>query len=183
MVSGMVHRYLVYGLPRGEGQRREPSALASRASVELVCRLFCDDAPRRTLFLSFLRQGIRGVLLHEGDVWQTYAWISRPSTAGPGHLPRWAGRLGAHWIFYCRTREDFRGRGLYGAAMDRLVAMARAEDPAAPVYIDTSRRNTASRRAILRAGFSPHGEALVLDLPGIRPRGIWLREREHPGLR
>ena len=178
----MVHRYLVYDLPANWGLRREPPGLsASRASVETVCRLFCDDALRRTASLNFLRRGMWGVLFHQGDAWQTYAWMSRPSTAGPGHLPAWAGRLGAYWIFYCRTREAYRGQGLYGAAMDRLAALARAEDPDATIYIDTSTSNTPSRRAILRAGFLPCGTALVLDVPGIRPRGIWLRGREHPG--
>ncbi len=175
------YRYLVYRLPVGRGRSEEPPADQwSPASVEVVCRLFPNDTPRRNVFLSFLRKGTWGGFFHGGSAWWTYAWMSRPSTAGPCHLPRWAGRLGCYWIFYCRTREAHRGRGLYGAAMGRLIAQARAEDPDADIFIDTTARNDASRRAIIKAGFEPSGVALVLDVPGLRPRGVWLRGREHP---
>lgn len=179
----VLYRYLVYRLSaEGPSPAHEdpPAVQWSPASVESVCRLFCDDPPRRAAFLSFLRRGTRGVFLHEGSSWWTYAWMSRPSTAGPCHMPRWAGRLGSYWIFYCRTREDHRGRGLYGAAMGLLIKQAQSEDPDADIYIDTTTGNAASRRAILRAGFRPCGVALVLDVPGLRPRGVWLRGRAHP---
>ena len=179
----VLYRYLVYRL-LGEGRAtagpEPPPVSCSPASVDSVCRLFNDDAHRRSVFLSFLRRGIRGVFFHEGSSWWTYAWTSRPSTAGPGHLPRWAGRLDAYWIFYCRTRQAHRGRGFYGAAMGRLIARARREDPQAEIYIDTTVGNRPSRRAILKAGFQPRGVALVLDIPGLRPRGIWLKGRPHP---
>ena len=179
----VLYRYLVYRLADdGRASEGEAPPLVSRsqASVDSVCRLFNDDAPRRSVFLSFLHRGLWGAFFHEGSSWWTYAWISRPSTAGPGHLPPWAGRLDAYWIFYCRTREAHRGRGLYGAAMGQLIARARREDPRAEIYVDTTAPNRSSRRAILRAGFEPCGVALVLDLPGLPPRGVWLRGRAHP---
>ena len=179
----LLHRYLVYRLPAEAASSHceaLPAGSCEPASVETVCQLFCDDAPRRAAFLSFLHQGMRGIFLFEGRAWWSYAWMTRPGSAGPAHLPSWAEREGVHWIFFCRTRERSRGQGLYGVAMSRLTASARREDPRAKIYIDTTAGNTPSRRAIIKAGFEPCGVALVLDVPGLRPRGVWLSSRAHP---
>lgn len=178
-------RYLVYELGDGQGPAvvagAAPTAHCSEATVETVCRLFADDTPRRSIFLRFLRQGIRGVLIHQEQRWQTYGWISRPDSPGPSHLPAWASGRDRYWIFFCRTDDAHRGRGLYGQAIRLLVQRARQESPDARVYIDTTQRNSPSRRAIVREGFEPRGVALVLDMPGLRPRGVWLEGRAHPG--
>lgn len=150
---------------------------ATEASVR---KLFAQDSPRRRRFLRFLRSGWFGFFLAGGDEWITYGWCTPPATPHPPHLPRWAGGLGAYWIFYCHTREEFRGKGHYQRLLSRLVCGAYQRAGAPLVLCDTLPGNLASRRAVIKAGFSPAG---VLEafrpVRGLVIGGGWQREAMH----
>jgi RimJ/RimL family protein N-acetyltransferase len=91
-----------------------------------------------------------------------------------------------YWIFYCRTKEKYQGRGLYKASICLLANWAREKDPSARVYIDTSPENIPARRAIRSAGFAPRGviTTLNLQLPKIQFLlwGYWDKNASHPKL-
>lgn len=149
------------------------------ANPQVVRKLFTDDH-REKLFLDFLAQGFTGLLMYAGDSWTGYAWMTTPSTPGPPHLPRCVRKIGANWIFYCRTRRGWRGQGLYTYALQLLVERVNQTGTDAPVMIDTSAHNIPSRRAILSIGFCADGtlEVYQLTLPGIG-RWVWGSWRAH----
>jgi len=146
--------------------------------------LFSDNLRRQTVFAKFLRYGFRGIVWTYHGQWISYAWISLPGTSGPPHLPLHIRRMQYYWIFYCRTREGYQGKGLYKASLSLLGRSAREADPNAQVYIDTEPDNFPSRKAIEAAGFVPTGVISVwnLRLPRISAAlsGRWDKDTSHP---
>jgi RimJ/RimL family protein N-acetyltransferase len=110
--------------------------------------------------------------LHRGDGCYTvnidghlahYSWVQRAGT----HRIDEAGmsmpvESGEFWIYHCRTAESARGKGLYPATLERIVADHFA-DGYSTAWIYTTRENIASQKGILRAGFS-----LVATLSAVR---------------
>jgi len=179
---------LVYSLPpqRNQTDARHGATLDfdfTWASAESVKALFRDDQLCHR-FLGFLATGFSGLVFHRHNTWVAYAWMTNPSTAGPPHLPNWTRELGANWIFYCRTRQGFRGRGLYKCALQMLIREAFQESSEAKVMIDTSPANIPSRRAILATGFEPKGAIVThqLAIPRVArwAWGSWDEEFKHP---
>ena len=83
-----------------------------------------------------------------------YSWVQRsashPITEAGVSGP--AGN-GAFWIYHCVTADWAKGRGIYPATLQRIVRDYFAEgDSTAWIY--TSKRNVASQKGILRAGFT-----------------------------
>jgi len=148
---------------------------------------FGADKTRVKTFYTFLAQGFKGIVWHESNEWISYAWMSTPETLGPPHLPRWIRRLPVYWIFYCRTKEQYQGRGLYKASISLLAQWARERDPNAQVYIDTTPDNIPSRKAIQSVGFVPAGIVTTLSLRLPRLNfvlwGRWDRKAMHPEIR
>lgn len=145
-----------------------------------VRRLFRDDAARSRKFLHFLHSGCFGYFLERDGQWITYGWSTQPGCMQPPHLPLWIRRLGAHWIFYCHTREEFRSQGHYRRLLGRLVAGAyeRASNPL--LLCDTLPENVASRRAVLQAGFAPRGVLTAYrPVRGMVVGGSWRRDEAH----
>jgi hypothetical protein len=156
--------------------------LADPASIRGV---FAYDPKRRNLFLHFLQSGCLGLLLLLNNEWIAYGWTTQPKSGRPHHLPHWAERLGASWIFYCHTKVSFCGLGIYKPLFAHIVALAR-ESGSRPVYIDALPEDVTSRRAILASGFSPCGVTTTfkLWLPGIASiplAGSWSIDTPHPG--
>lgn len=189
-LAGVFRRQLLlaYSLPPQQDHKNaRPSAVLgvdfTWASTETVNTLFTVDQLRHK-FLGFLATGFTGLVLHRDETWVTYAWMTTPSTAGPPHLPDWTSELGANWIFYCRTRQGFRGQGLYKHALQMLIGQARQESPEARVMIDTSPANLPSRRAVLATGFRPSGAIVThqLRIPRVARWvwGSWDEDFEHP---
>jgi RimJ/RimL family protein N-acetyltransferase len=149
-----------------------------------VQRLFRDDTVRRGKFLLFLQSGCFGYFLERDGQWITYGWSTQPKSMHPPHLPRWVADLDAHWIFYCHTREEFRGQGHYRRLLARLVAGAYERAPDPLLLCDTLPDNLASRRAVLHAGFAPKGVLTTYQpLHGMIVGGRWRRDEEHtPGI-
>lgn len=191
-LDGMLQRrlLLVYCLspttrPGRVRETSSPEVHWTWANVENVHAHFTEN-PRRDAFLKFLAKGFTGLILHRDEMWMAYAWMTTPATVGPPHLPRWIGNMNAHWIFYCRTVEAFRGQGLYKLALQVLVNRASERPDATSVMIDTSPGNIASRRAIVSTGFHPKGAILVyqLKIPRVGQWiwGTWRSGFVHPPL-
>lgn len=146
--------------------------------------LFADDAARRGSFAMFLRQGFRGVALHEGGRWQSYIWTATPDTRAPLHLP--ASLRGRTWLISGHTRPECRNRG-YLKLVIRLLArqlVAQGARPAEAVYADALASNQPSRRSLESMGFAPCGTLQTLRVP--RTTWVWGRwhpERAHPASR
>lgn len=97
--------------------------------------------------------------------------MSAPDTPGPIHLPFFIQKLKVYWIFYCRTADDFQGRGLCKRSIITLCKWSREREPEGSVYIDSETTNIASIRAIQACRFQPNGTILTwgLYIPKLRP--------------
>lgn len=145
-----------------------------------VRRLFRDDPARTRTFLQFLRSGCFGYFLERDGQWITYGWSMQPGSAHPPHLPQWTSDLGACWIYYCHTREEFRGQGHYKRLLARLVAGAHERASHPLVLCDTLPDNIASRRAVLQSGFAPRGVLTTYrPVRGMIVGGRWRRNDPH----
>jgi hypothetical protein len=161
---------------------------ASATSINL---LFARDSNRFKSFRRFLRAGAWGIFLARDDQWVSYGWCAPATIAHPPHLPRWSRSVGAHWIFYCHTRRQFRGQGCYKRLLRQIVNRVEvgADGTQAPLILcDTLPDNFASRWAVMQAGFVPKGIVTayhfgVPRLGGVSVGGGWDRDREHmPGM-
>lgn len=177
----------MYRLPQGVqllSPQIDPSVCWAEATVENTKALFHTDKVRERTFCKHIAKGFYGVYLYNRDGWVSYAWLSRPSTVGPPHLPLTIQRMSVFWIFYCRTKEAFQGQGYYKSALQLLVRQAQLEDGASDVYIDTSVENVPSRRAITSVGFQPCGviKTYTVAIPRIWSYtfGEWNNTTTHP---
>ena len=153
-------------------------------SREKIACIFGKDKILQNRFLEFWAKGFKGITWGKENEWISYAWMSLPETFGPPHLPRHIQRLPVYWIFYCRTKEEYRGRGLYKASLSILCHWARERDPKAEIYIDTEPDNLPSRKAVEDVGFLPAGiiTTWTLNLPKLRwiiIRGQWNKDADH----
>jgi hypothetical protein len=150
-----------------------------------IHRFFAQDERLSGVFTKFAIQGFVGLVLHEGDNWITYGWLSTPYSRQPVHLPSWIKRLNVYWIYYCRTKDQCRGRGFYKLALRLLVGHVLSKGEPT-VYIDTEQANIASRRAILSTGFQPCGvmQCTSYGIPWLRHYtvGKWSHTAQHPEL-
>jgi RimJ/RimL family protein N-acetyltransferase len=164
-----------------------PAETVVRADSNSIEKLFADEPDLQRRFHDFVAQGQEGVFLLRDGHWASYGWFSRPGGAPPGHLPAWVANQHGCWIFFCHTREAFRGQGLFRRLLRHMVSRIAREGIAPVVYIDALTTNTPSRRAILSAGFTPWGVLTTrqLWLPGIGSTLIsssWRIEEAHPPL-
>ncbi len=178
---------LVFAWPQGQlVPREENPAIPGRfiaVTHESISRWFHEDSERTDKFRSFINAGCRGVVRVDDERWISYAWMSTPgSRVGPEQIPLEL-RSPYHWIYYCRTREEYRGRGLYKESLKALVQDALESGRNSGIMIDTEPANVASRRAILSVGFAPNGIIRTKEL--IIPRikkwtwGAWDLEKAH----
>lgn len=177
-------RLLVYQLPEKwgfSGVGIEGMEWAKIDDQDLVA-WFNQDKHKQKVFTSFLRQGFLGLVWHNRCEWVSYAWMSLPGTFGPPHLPRGIRKLPVYWIFYCRTKEEYQGKGLYKASLSLLAHWARERNPEAEVYIDTESNNIPSRSAIKAVGFLPQGVITnwTLRVPRLVIWGRWDPNAPHP---
>lgn len=157
------------------------------ADHQSVNSLFADYPIHRKIFSRFLDDSFIGLFLVHRDHWISYGWSSQPGQKQPPHLPPWVSHLSAYWVFYCHTKEEFRGRGFYKQLLARMVDKARHCEPNPTVYVDAFTANTASRRSIVSAGFNPAGvlttyKFWVPRIAQIAVAGSWRRQQQHPPL-
>jgi prolyl-tRNA synthetase len=73
------------------------------------------------------------------------------------------------WIFDCRTKDSFKGRGIYPKLLSRLSNVLLENSHINEVYIDVSAKNVASIKGIEKAGFKPTREVfLIWKFPIVR---------------
>ena len=187
MTSLLIYRALVaYRLPEEWNKPlyhfdKEIKELDTR---EKIAQIFKEDRLSKT-FCQFWAKGFQGIAWCNGSSWISYAWMSLPETYGPPHLPQDIQRLPVYWIFYCRTKEEYRGRGFFRASICLFCDRARERDPKAEVYIDTEPDNLPSRKAIQAVGFVPAGmiSTWSLRFPKLGSFIIkwqWDRRAHHP---
>lgn len=140
------------------------------ADRSTIVRFFEDDAAKRAALFGYLERGNLGVIVTCGREWVAYGWVGTARTGEPLHLARVPPPSGAAWVVHCRTREDFRGRGVYKFVLGRLAAAMREADPEVILYIDTPDHNRAARRGIITAGFEPAGvvQTWIVGLPKVK---------------
>lgn len=160
------------------------------ATKNSVYGFFGDDRKRHDVFMEYVRKKYVGLILHNNSEWLAYAWMSNPLSEGPPHLAPSLKSLCPYWIFYCHTKQRFRGRGFYKLSLRQMLKRAREHmdelKRRLPVYIDTERSNVASRRGIISAGFKEKGVVVCyyLRIPGHKVilKQKWLWDRSHPVL-
>jgi RimJ/RimL family protein N-acetyltransferase len=163
-----------------------PHLERQRISHENLASLFGEDPERHRTFARFLKQDMHGYVLCREGVWTTYGWLRPPGRPAPPHLPDWLRHLDVFWIFFCRTKEEYRGRGFYKLMLAHLVAAAQVEAAGldAGIYIDTDSGNLPARRAIQASGFTPQGiiRAARYRIPKTATivRGSWNPTAPHP---
>ena len=148
---------------RGRGLSFAP---ASRSDLDaFACRLdrneqssFRDTAARR------LDKGMKCFTIKHGEKVVSYSWVDKGPCVfipevecvvdiGPGTV----------YIFDGLTVPEWRGRNLY----PHLLSQVCIAHPGMRMVIAASRSNTASRRAIEKAGFRPVEERCLLKVAGI----------------
>jgi RimJ/RimL family protein N-acetyltransferase len=144
-----------------------------------IYRFFADTGDWRRLFCRFVKQGFTGVVLHKGDEWVAYAWLATPRSPQPIHLPSWVKGSDMYWVFYCRTRDEYRNRGYFEMALRILLRRAFEEVARPAVYIDACPVNSPSRRAMLDVGFRPRRivACTSLGIPGLKRHGRQMEPR------
>jgi hypothetical protein len=103
--------------------------------------------------LERLRRGDRCYTVSIDGRLAHYSWVQRSSS----HPITEAGVSvpvdnGAFWIYHCQTAEWARGRGLYPSTLERIVRDC-FSDGDCTAWIYTAKKNIASQKGILRAGF------------------------------
>ena len=183
--------YVVFELPL---EWRAPSLAAPDqpacrpvcADESIIQALFREDLDRAQRFLAFLADGYIGAFHVCGEQWASYAWMAVPDTRRPPHLPSRDVPQQAYWIHFCRTADQFQGRGLYKRSLVMLAQRARQQDPSGRVLIDADSGNVAARKAMLAVGFEPRGviSTQCLGIPRVTTfvRGSWRVEAAHPAI-
>lgn len=151
--------------------RSEEQILTSDTTLEWeqlhesqIAEYFFEDPCRVKTFQSFINRGFQGIVLVSNRKWISYAWMSPPGTGGPPHhaLEKESSEL--YWIFWCRTRSDYQGKGIYKSALRRLLYLAKSQPLEADIFIDTTPDNVYSRRGIISAGFKPAGVITTTEI-------------------
>jgi GNAT superfamily N-acetyltransferase len=132
---------------------------------------------------SLLKHGHTGLAVLRDGKWIAYGCVARPGGTPPPHLPAAATGAGRAWIFGCRTREDLRGKGIYGWLLSELntISLSRGSNA---VYVDTTADNGPARAAVAKVGGAESGIYYVATVPvGLGRRthfGWWDRYAMHP---
>lgn len=153
----------------------------ARLTSEYIDRFFQDNPPRHKAFHQFIVKGAEGWILLDGERWVSYGWTTDCSRFVPPHFGR---NMAApmDWIFYCGTHPDYRGRGAFPALLAEMERGRRAAGR--ELFLDTVPTNRASRRAVEKAGFVPHGMmwSLALRIPRFHPAlwTGWNKRKSHP---
>lgn len=155
------------------------------ADQRIIRSLFVNHGYLRKKFSFFLDAGYFGLILVRDGQWLSYGWCAQPRSLPPPHLPAWVRTLDAYWVFYCHTKENFRGRGVYKQLLRVLLAQACEKHRNAVIYADTFAENAASRQAMLSSGFRPCGtfttyKLWVPRIGNVVLTGSWRRQQPHP---
>jgi hypothetical protein len=117
---------------------------------------FHDDPARRKEFLGFVSRGFEGWLLVDNGQWVTYGWLADCRHRMPPHIKLQLNQDAA-WIFYCGTRESSRGKGSFQRFLNHIIREEATRFPHRELYIDTTKQNVPSGKAIQKSEFQPCG--------------------------
>jgi hypothetical protein len=167
-------RFCAYRFPKERGWPANTKAVSYRPiplTDEMIDSYFNEDERLAGPFHRFRAQEAEGWILADGTRWVSYGWITNCAKFVPPHFGR---NIAApmDWIFYCGTHPDYRGQGAFTSL---LLHMANTRlNIGRELYLDTLMNNTASRRAVAKAGFEPRGMmwSLSMRIPK-RPPLIW----------
>jgi hypothetical protein len=154
-------------------------------STETIQKYFSSDS-RRAQFLRFVSLGFEGWLITSDSQWVTYGWVANCNRRMPPHIGRNL-RTDADWIFYCGTKDSFRGQGGFKTILRHIVNTRATQTPFRELYVDAVKATTASRRGISSTGFESFGTVTTfsLRLPRISFTlgSRWDRHAQHPQLK
>ena len=154
------------------------------ATIELIGQLMGNDEKRGVRLKKLIRQGAKGVIIHDGESWAAHGFFSPPGVALPEHLPvkivknYW-------WLFNMHTRIGCRGQGLQKCCNRIRFQLINELNGSGHIMTDTGLYNIPARKGFISTGFSPKGfiYTIRLKLPKIGSKLIfwrWVRNGEHP---
>lgn len=143
-----------------------------------------ESEKKKEKFKYFLNAGYSGLLVHNNGSWIAYGWISKPKSKDvPYQLPDWIGDLDLYWLFYARTKEEYRKNGWHKYVLIERLRAIYSHQPNAAIFTDANEDNV-SRFSMLSAGFEPIGKITSYRF-GYPPRhiktvGRWNWGSSHP---
>lgn len=157
-----------------------------QADENNIMHFFKNEVKRMQTFLSFLRKGFLGIIIYDERGWISYGWVSTPNTKGPTHFSNRIKNKEVCWLFYSRTKKEYRGLGIHKYSMylrikllERLQSKRNLE-----IYTDTSIDNIPSRSGMLRLGFIESGIVRTYSISFWRILlfrfSIWNKSEDHP---
>ncbi|AHD05819.1 hypothetical protein ERIC2_c20270 [Paenibacillus larvae subsp. larvae DSM 25430] len=149
---------------------------------KVIEHYFFRQPERMELFLSFLKKSYIGVLLHTDTDWVSYAWMSRPGSDPPPHLPRTVLETGGYWIFFCRTNNGYQNQGNFKRALALLVRKAFEREEMPKVFADIQEDNDSSWKGTMAIGFKRIGSIYGLEAT-LFSKSVSLREKWRWGRR
>lgn len=154
--------------------------------TEEVIERTIESEDRKEKFQYFLDIGYSGLLAHRNGSWIAYGWISKPEAADvPYQLPDWIADLDMFWLFYGRTKEQYRENGWHKYILTERLRAIYAYNPDAAIYTDAVADNV-SRFSMLSTGFEPMGKITAYrfgyPLYYVKTVGCWNWEVSHPPL-
>ncbi|MFP9062093.1 hypothetical protein ACLI4R_16445 [Natrialbaceae archaeon A-chndr2] len=177
----------VYRYKGGKPAVAIPDKQCSLESItpQLIDRVIQDEQLENR-FLSLLEDGHQGLIATDSDQWIAYGWTHTPSsTAVPYHLPEWMLEMDLYWMFYARTKENYRGRGWHKYLLSQRVSRILETVPDADIFTDTVYENP-SRFSMISVGFEPDGALRIYRAGhpaiGVKRYGRWDPLVDHPPL-
>jgi RimJ/RimL family protein N-acetyltransferase len=153
------------------GARLEP--LSEEQLAVLPCPV--DDPDFRNRQLERLRRFGKSYAfaVRVGDAIAHISWLLPPSAVASEIPVVLELQEGEAEITCCETAPAFRGKGLYGYAIQCLASLARNQG-IRRIYMKTEETNLASQRGIRKAGLSPAGSVRLI-YPPLAPSHIIIR--------
>lgn len=184
----MLSVYRVYRRGVGDGLSKNKvglcaeNAKAVRISHQSQIQEIDLPVKWKEYFTDLMVDSAIGLLVYQKEAVAAWGWLSVASYRRPRNIPTEQFSAVAGWIHSCRTREDYRGQGLYKCVLVELckwtAEMTRGEGSGGGewVYIDTERGNAPSNHAIMDLNFDPVAEVLELRVPfpGTEVRKQWV---------
>lgn len=145
-----------------------PEARLEPLNEEQLALLPCpvDDPDFRRRQLERLRRFGKSYAfaVRVGDMIAHISWLLPPSAVASEVPVVLELQEGEAEITGCETSSAFRGKGLYGYAIQCLASLARKQG-IRRIYMKTLETNLASQRGIQKAGLSPAGSVRLIHLP------------------
>jgi RimJ/RimL family protein N-acetyltransferase len=152
-----------------------PDARLEPLNEEQLAALPCpvDEPDFRSRQLERLRRFGKSYAfaVRVGDTIAHISWLLPPSAVASEIPVVLELQEGEAEITGCETDSAFRGKGLYGYAIQSLAVLAR-EQGIRRIYMKTHETNLASQRGIRKAGLSPAGFVRLIHLPLVPSRTI-----------